>query len=809
MQTARCVSTPRAVCIFAFCILSFAFQTWSPGTAAQQTARRTPLPGAPAASDLQNTVSTYCVTCHNDKLKTGGLALDRPELADVAAHADVWEKVIRKVRTGMMPPAGVPRPNAAERDALLSSLIATLDEAAKVNPNPGRPLVHRLNRAEYANAVRDLLAVDVDVSTMLPPDDSSAGFDNNADVLGVSPLLLESYLTAAERISALALGDRSLPPAGEIYRVRQDESQDRHVPGLPLGTVGGILIDATLPLDGEYQFRVTLFRTNLGTMRGLEYEHQLEISVDGERVHLAAFGGDKEILASSDNPTTTGDAVDGRFTARVKLKAGPHKIGVAFLEKTQALNTRRLQNYVRSSSDTIDFSGYPHIDEVILTGPFNATGAADTPSRRRLFVCQPKSRPGTRDLSRRSSNRTNSSEVGSSDDIDPSEVGCARQILSTVGRRAYRSELSERDLATLMDFFRQGRKDGASFDSGIDLALRRVLASLSFFIWSSIPDDELLDLAARGALSRPATFERQVRRMLADPKAQALVDNFLGQWLQLRNLKSKQPNSHEFPDFDDNLRQALHAEAELFFGSIIREDRSVLDLMNADYTFVNERLARHYGIPNVYGSHFRRVALPDETRKGLLGKGAVLMVTSHPHRTSPVVRGKWVLENILGAPPPPPPDVVPPFEEETQAAKPKSVRDRLEVHRRNPACAGCHRMIDPAGLALENFDAVGAWRTRDGGTRGTPVDASGQLVDGTKVDGVVALREALMREPEIFIGTVTEKLLTYGLGRGLTAADMPAVRAIVRGARRDSYRFSSLLLGVVRSVPFQMRAAVD
>jgi hypothetical protein len=788
----------------------------------------------PTTSELQKTVSTYCLTCHNDKLKTGGLALDRPELADVATHADVWEKVIRKVRTGMMPPAGVPRPNAAERDALLSSLVASLDEAARTRPNPGRPLVHRLNRAEYSNAIRDLLALEIDASTMLPADDSSAGFDNNADVLGVSPVLLESYLTAAERVSALALGDRSLPPAGEIYRVRQDESQDRHVPGLPLGTVGGILIDTTLPLDGEYQFRVTLFRTNLGTMRGLEYEHQLEISVDGERVHLAAFGGDKEIVASSDNPTTTGDAVDGRFTARVKLKAGPHKIGVAFLEKTQALNTRRLQSYVRSSSDTIDFSGYPHIDEVILTGPFNATGAAGTPSRRRLFVCEPAAAKASAGQA-----LTTTSSRRSSDGIDPSEVGCARQILSTVGRRAYRSDLSERDLATLMDFFRQGRKDGGSFDSGIDLALRRVLASpkfifrterdpagmapgaayrvsdidlasrLSFFIWSSIPDDELLDLAARGALSRPATFERQMRRMLADPKAQSLVDNFLGQWLQLRNVRSKQPNSHEFPDFDDNLRQALHAETELFFGSIIREDRSVLDLMNADYTFVNERLARHYGIPNVYGSHFRRVTLPDETRRGLLGKGAVLMVTSHPHRTSPVIRGKWVLENILGAPPPPPPDVVPPFEEETAAARPKSVRERLEAHRRNPACAGCHRMIDPAGLALENFDAVGAWRSRDGGTRGTPVDASGQLVDGTKVDGVVALRQALMREPEIFVGTVTEKLLTYALGRGLVASDMPAVRAIVRDARRDNYRFSSIVLGIVRSVPFQMRAASD
>jgi mono/diheme cytochrome c family protein len=839
-------------------VLAVAVTTWlaaaSLSGAPQETVGRTLSgpPGAPSASDLQKTVTTYCVTCHNDRLKTGGLALDRPELANVAAHADVWEKVIRKVRTGMMPPAGAPRPGAAERDALLSSLAGTLDEAARLSPKPGRPLVHRLNRAEYANAIRDVLALEIDAAALLPPDDSSAGFDNNADVLGVSPVLLESYLTAAERITALALGARDIPPAGEIYRVRQDESQDRHVPGLPIGTVGGLLIERTLPLDGEYQFRVTLFRTNLGTMRGLEYEQQLEISVDGERVHLASFGGDKEIAASSDNPTTTGDAVDGRFTARVRLTAGPHKIGVAFVEKTHALNTRRLQNYVRSSSDTIDFSGYPHIDEVILTGPFNATGAARTPSRRRLFVCQPASAPSGRQATRpaalagRSAPQTASAGQArgagaapsrrSSDAIDPSEVGCARQILATVARRAYRADASEKDIATLMDFFQEGRKDGGSFDSGIDLALRRVLASpkfifrterdpaglaagaayrvsdfdlasrLSFFLWSSIPDDELLDAASRGTLNRPATFDRQVRRMLTDQRSGSLIDNFLGQWLQLRNLKTKQPNSHEFPDFDDNLRQALHTETELFFSSIIREDRSVLDLMNADYTFVNERLARHYGIPYVYGSHFRRVTLADDTRRGLLGKGAVLMVTSHPHRTSPVLRGKWVLENILGAPPPPPPDVVPPFQEETEAAKPQSVRERLEVHRRNPACAGCHRMIDPAGLALENFDAVGAWRTRDGGTRGTLVDASGQLVDGTKVDGVVALRQALMREPEIFVGTVTEKLLTYALGRGLTASDMPAVRAIVRDARRDNYRFSSIVLGIVRSVPFQMRA---
>jgi hypothetical protein len=755
-------------------------------------------------------VDKYCVTCHNQRLKTGGLTLDTPDLANVAAHPDVWEKVIRKVEAGMMPPAGVPRPDAAARKAFVANLQGVLDRAAKASPNPGRPLVHRLNRAEYANAIRDLLAVDLDVSALLPPDDSSAGFDNNADVLGLSPVLLESYLTAAERISALAVGDPKTPPMGELFRVRQDESQDSHIDGLPLGTIGGLLIQTTLPLDGEYQFQVRLFRTNLGTMRGLEYPHQLEISVNGERVHLASFGGDKEIAASSDNPTITGDDVDGRFTVRVPLKAGPAKIGVAFLEKTHALNTRRLQSYVRSSADTIDFSGNPHIDEVILTGPFKVTGVGDTPSRRRIFVCQPKA-------------------VGE-------EQACAQRILTTLARRAYRGDVAKDDVPTLMEFYQRGRRDGGSFDSGIDLALRRLLASpkflvrverdpaavpagaayrlsdleiasrLSFFLWSSIPDDTLLDIASKGSLKSTAVLDQQVRRMLADPKSQAFIDNFVGQWLQLRNLKTKQPNSHEFPDFDDNLRQSLGTEAEMFFASIMREDRSVLDLMTADYTFLNERLARHYGVPNVYGTHFRRVTLKDETRYGLLGKGAVLMVTSHPHRTSPVLRGKWILENVLGSPPPPPPDVVPPFEEDAGAAKPKSVRERMEQHRRNPACASCHRMIDPAGLALENFDAVGAWRTKDGGTRGAPVDASGQLVDGTQINGVVELRAALLREPEAFVRTLTEKLMTYAVGRGLTGTDMPAVRTVVRDSARVQYRFSSVILEIVRSVPFQMRA---
>jgi hypothetical protein len=762
-------------------------------------------PGTPARA----VVDQYCVTCHNERLKTAGLMLDKADLSDVPANAEIWEKVIRKVRAGMMPPPGAPRPDQAARDQLIAFLQTPLDQAALAHPNPGRPLVHRLNRAEYANAVRDLLALDVDVTSLLPPDDSSSGFDNVADVLGVSPVLLESYLSAGERISALAIGDLKTPPIGEVYRIRQDASQNRHVEGLPLGTVGGILVKPTLPLDGQYEFQVKLFRTNLGTMRGLEYPQQLEITVDGVRVHLAHFGGSKDVSASSENPTTTGDEIDGRFTVKVPLKAGPHAIGVAFLEKTRARNTRRLQSYTRSSADTIDFSGYPHIDQFFVTGPFQPGGVSDTPSRRRLFSCRPADRS--------------------------QETPCARRILSAVARRAYRGDLNSGDMEVLLDFYTRGHQETGTFDGGIDLALRRVLASpkfvfraerdpagvpagsvyqlgdlelasrLSFFLWSSIPDDELLRVASRGTLKTPAVLVQQARRMLADPKAHALVENFAGQWLHLRNLKNKIPNSNEFPDFDDNLRQAMLAEVELFVGAVIREDRNVLEFMTSADTFVNEDLAKHYGIPNVYGSHFRRVTLTDEARQGLLGKGAILMVTSHAHRTSPVLRGKWILENIAGSPPPPPPEVVPPFEEDVEARRPRSVRERMEQHRRNPACASCHRVIDPVGFALENFDAVGAWRTRDGGTLGNVVDASGQLADGSQVSGVVELRRALLRRPETFVETLTEKLLTYAVGRGLGASDMPVVRSIVRAAAPHDYRFSSLVVGIVSSAPFRMR----
>jgi hypothetical protein len=761
-----------------------------------------------AAADYRAVLDEYCVTCHNQQLKTGGLALDKIDLMNLASGAETWEKVIRKVRVGMMPPQGNPRPDENTRRALVVYLESGLDKAAAAKPDPGRPLVHRLNRAEYANAIRDLLVLDVDASSLLPPDDSAYGFDNIADVLGASPVLLERYLTAAGKISAVAVGDPDIGPAGETFRVRQDASQDVHIEGLPVGTVGGLLAKTTLPLDGEYTLQVKFFRTNLGAMRGLEYPNQLEIAVDGERIHLASFGGDADFKAALENITAAADAVEARCSIRLKLKAGPRAISVAFLQKTTE-NTLRLQPFLRSSNDTLDPAGHPHIETFTITGPFNPTGPGDTPSRRRIFSCRPENAAG--------------------------EEPCARKILAAVAHRAYRGMDTPSDLTRLLEFYQKGRK-GATFDSGIQLALQRILASpkfalrverdpagvapgaiyrisdlelasrLSFFLWSSIPDDELLQLATQGKLKSQTVLDQQVRRMLADPKSEALVSNFAGQWLYLRNLRGMIPNSVDFPDFDDNLRQAFQRETELFFGSIIREDRNVLDLMTADYTFLNERLARHYGVPNIYGSNYRRVTITNDTRRGLLGQGSILMVTSHTDRTSPVVRGKWVLDNLLGAPPPPMPANVPPLNENNQVGgKILTMRERMEQHRENPYCASCHQIMDPIGFSLENFDAVGAWRDREGGTGGTPIDASGQLLDGTKVSGPVELRKALLRDPEIFVGTMTEKLMTYALGRGLSHSDMPVVRGIVRNSAARDYRFTSLVLGIVHSAPFQMR----
>jgi hypothetical protein len=757
--------------------------------------------------DPMATVSRYCIDCHNDAERTAELTLEGRDLAGVAADAEVWEKVIRKVQVGMMPPPDAPHPDAAARQALVSALSDVLDEASRADPNPGRPALHRLNRSEYANAVRDLLDLTVDPATLLPPDDSAYGFDNVADVLGVSATLMEQYVSAAGKVSSLAVGDPDVSAAAEVYTIPQDASQDKHVEGLPFGTIGGILATPTLQVAGEYELSATFFRTNLGVLRGLEYEHTLEYAVDGRRVHLTTLGGPEDWAANLENNTLIADEIEERAKTRVTLTAGPHEITAAWLKKSDAIDPVRATPPVRSSHDTRSPIGIPHLSTFTIAGPFEPAGAGDTPSRRKLFTCTPT--PET-------------------------EETCAREIVATLVRRAYRGQGNDADVERLMNFWREGRRQ-SNFDRGVQVALQRVLASpkfvfrverepdevpagaayrlsdlelasrLSFFLWSSIPDDELLELAAGNRLSDPAVLDAQVRRMLADAKSARLVENFAGQWLYLRNLANHQPNSMVFPDFDDNLRQAFRQEAELFFESIVREDRNVLDLMTADYTFVNERLAKHYGIPDIYGSQFRRVQLADEARRGLLGKGAILTVTSQATRTSPVVRGKWILDNILNAPPPPPPADVPPLSEEAEPGRVLSMRERMEAHRRNPTCANCHQLFDPIGLAMENFDAVGRLRERDGGSLGVPIDASGELMDGTHVDGVVSLRRALLRRPELFVGTVVEKLMTYALGRGVAASDMPAVRAIIRETASSDYRFSAIVSQIVRSTPFTMR----
>ena len=763
-------------------------------------------PAFPAAiQPFRALVDQYCVACHNQRLKTAGMMLDAADLQNVPLNGEVWEKVIRKLRTGAMPPPGARRPDEAAAGALAAYLETELDRAAAARPAPGSSPMRRLNRAEYANAVRDLLAIDVDVTSLLPADNSAYGFDNIADALGVSPSLQERYLAAAETISALAVGDAAAGPASDVYRVRQDLSQNQHLEGLPLGTVGGMLVRHMFPLDGDYTFQARLYRTNFDNPRGIEHRHDVEVSVDGERVHVASIGGAADLAEAFEKPKETADALDARLGVRLRLKAGPHSVAIAFVEHFPVGDTTRLRPFVKSASDTLDWTGRPHLQSLTITGPFNATGAGDTPSRRKIFVCRPSTRSA--------------------------EAACAKHIITTLARRAYRRPATDADLGPLMAFYEAGRREGR-FETGIQRALQVILASpkfvfrieqdpptvasgavhtvsdvdlasrLSFFLWSSIPDDQLANLANDGTLAKQAVLEPQVRRMLADPRSDALVGNFAGQWLQLRNVRNVLPNSDAFPDFDDNLRQAFRRETELLFASILHEDRNVNDLLTADYTFVNERLAKHYGIPNVYGSHFRRVSIADESRKGLLGHGSILALTSHATRTSPVVRGKWILENIMGSPPPAPPPDVPALKENEKGQTPRTMREQMAEHRANPVCAACHKIMDPIGFALEHFDAVGAWRTSEAGV---PIDASGDLADGVRVDGVVTLRRALLRRPEVFVRTLTEKLLTYALGRGLDYHDMPVVRAIVRDAARSDYRFSSLILGVVNSVPFRMR----
>jgi cytochrome c551/c552 len=751
-------------------------------------------------------IDQYCVTCHSEKLKTGGLSLQGANLADVPKGAETWEKVIRKLRVGAMPPQGMPRPDKATLDGFISFLETALDRGYTAKPNPGRATMHRLNRTEYANAIRDLLALDIDATALLPPDDESSGFDNIADVLRVSPSLMERYLSASWNISRLAVGNLSVAPTTATYRVRPDLSQDQHIDGLPLGTRGGILIRHNFPVDGEYIIKVRLWRNTFDLLRGMEDPHQIEISLDGAQIRLVTVGGHDDFVKMAENPGAFGADLDQRLTIRMPVKAGSRAVSATTILRSQAQKDDLIKPFMRTTIDGLDITGDPSVDRLNIEGPFNQTGAGDTASRRKIFVCQ---------------------TAAAKDDLP-----CARKILSTLARRAYRRPLKDSDLEEPLSFYQRRRNNNGSFDAGIESALQLILASpeflfrfepdpsnaaadtpyriddvalasrLSFFLWSSIPDDTLLNLAAQGKLKDPAVLDQQVKRMLADPKAEALADNFAEQWLFLRNLKNSAPNLDTFPDFDDNLRQAMMQETKLFFESIQREDRSVLDLLNADYTFVNERLAKHYGIPNIYGSQFRRVPVTDPARRGLLGQASILTVTSYPNRTSPVQRGKWILTNILGTPPTPPPPNVPELKENAEGSQPKSVRERMEAHRADAVCAGCHKVMDPVGFALENFDAIGRWRVSDDGAK---IDPSGTHFNGAKVDGAAGLRQTLTSRPEVFVGVMTEKLLTYALGRGVEYYDMPAVRRIVHDAGTRDFKFSSLIAGIVKSTPFQMK----
>ena len=789
------------------------------GTVAMTTAAptaQTSTPPTVSASEVTAVLDRYCVTCHNERLQTAGLTLDAMDVANVAGDAEVWEKVVRKLRAGAMPPAPRPRPDETTYDAFAGWLEAELDRAAAARPNPGRTeAFHRLNRAEYHNAIRDLLALDVDVTELLPADDASYGFDNIAGVLGMSPTLLERYLSAAKKVSRLAVGNPTLSPTANTFRLAADYSQDDRIEALPFGSRGGMVIPYNFPLDAEYVIRLRLSRDTIDRLAPFDTPHRLDLSLDGEHLETFTVGEPPPAGArASDDYREWLDRqrkADEDWVLRVPVRAGPRELRVTFHKKTGAYAETLREPYLRPYTNTSGDTRYqPYVQSVTVTGPYEASGAPPldgTPSRSRIFTCRPES----------------------ADRGD--ELSCVRDILSTLARRAYRRPVTDRDLDILLGFYDQGRDEGG-FEAGVELALRRLLASpeflfrvvrdpddvaagtnyrisdlelasrLSFFLWSSIPDDELLDVAVAGRLHEPATLEAQVRRMLDDDHAHALVENFAGQWLYLRNVPALVPDENLFPDFGEALRLAMKRETELFFESVMREDRSALDLLTADSTFVNERLARHYGIPNVHGSHFRRVTLDDGARRGLLGHGSILSITAYPTRTSPVLRGKWVLENLLGTPPPLPPPNVPALEESTDG-RVLSMREAMEQHRANPVCASCHKLMDPPGFAMEQFDAVGKFRTRS--ETNEPIDASGVLPDGTEFEGVAGLRDALMRRPDLFITTLTEKLMTYALGRGVESYDAPAIRAIRREAARDNHRFSSLILGIVRSTPFQMR----
>ena len=744
----------------------------------------------------QRLVEQYCVACHSEAVATAGIALEAATARPVAENALLWEGVLHKLRSRQMPPLGADRPDDSTYEDVVSSLAAALDVAAADHPDPGRTdTFRRLTRTEYQNAIRDLLGIELDLSSQLPRDESSSGF--NITVGDLSPALLESYVQVADKISRLAVG-RPVPSL-EVERVniRPDVTQEWHVDGLPLGTRGGTLFRHYFPLDAQYEIVIRLTRDRDEQVEGLRQPHQVELLLDKKRIQLFEVVPPRHVGNNA--------AVDAHLKVRIPVRAGPRQIGVTFLQRPWSVLETDREPYLARYNVYRHPRIQPAVYEVSIAGPYNVQGPGDSPSRDRIFVCRPSG--------------------------DAEDESCAKRIIASLMRNAFRRGLTGEDFESPMDFYRRGHAaDG--FEAGIEMALAAILVSpeflfrierdppglpsgapyrlspaelasrLSFFLWSSIPDDELLDVALSGGLSQPEALEQQVRRMLADRRSQALLTNFSAQWLHLRNLESVTPDMRLFPNFDDNLRQAMRRETELFLESVIKEDRGVLDLLSADYTFLNERLAKHYGIPYVRGSWFRRVKLDNESRRGgLLRHGSILAVTSYNTRTSPVIRGHWVLENLLGAPPPPPPSDVPPLEDKTISGS-LSVRERLEEHRANPACASCHNLMDPVGFALENYDAIGQWRTSEGGK---PIDATGSFPGGASFEGVTGLEKALLDRPELFIGALVEKLLTYALGRVVEHNDAAAVRKIVRDARSDEFRFSSIVLGIVRSEPFQMR----
>ncbi|HWA23618.1 MAG TPA: DUF1592 domain-containing protein [Caulobacterales bacterium] len=803
-----------------------------PSRAAQGTgaaaAPAQPSAAPPPAAPL---IDQYCLGCHNDRLRTAGLSLAALDVGHVANDAATWEKVVRKLRTGAMPPVGARRPDRAAALEFVSAITARLDRAAAANPDPGRVTLHRLNRAEYANAVRDLLGVEIDSRALLPQDDSDLGFDNMADILSVSPTLLDRYISAARTVSRMALGLEQKVGL-EVFTVPEFKFQDaRMSDDLPFGSRGGIAIQHYFPFDGEYVVKIRLARQLYEYIRGLDEPQQIDVGLDGRRVTLFTVGGAApgraapltyagELRGDPEWERYLREADDG-LEVRLTATRGLHKIGVSFIDRPwEAEGPLQPTDSRRRFSIDQNTSSYSWKPEAAIHSVSIAPADGANRSQASLAV----------DLSASSSGK-----LQMCGQLWPSnEEACAKKTVRTLARRAFRRPATEADVVALMTHYAQGRREG-DFWTGIGRVIEYILVDpeflfriepdpavppgtvyrmgdvplasrLSFFLWSSIPDNELLGLAERGKLSDPAIMEQQVRRMLRDERAQAFIDNFFGQWLTQRALERVAPVPELFTDFDDNLREAFSQETRLFLESQLREDRKAIELVTADYTYVNERLARHYGIPNVYGSRFRRVTLPEGTRGGVLGQGSILTVSSYAHRTSPVIRGKWLLDNMFGSPPPPPPPNVPALPDATEGGKSLSVRARLEQHRKSPVCAACHARMDPLGFALENFDAIGAWRTLDGGA---PIDTSGSLPDGTKIDGFKGLQQLLASRQDDFATTATEKLMTYALGRGLDPSDMPSIRAITRRAARDDYRWSTLILGVVNSMPFQYRRSAS